>query len=130
MFGLSGFFGRKHITRSDRLEKIFNQCIGKVVICEDGALRKIENITAAHMQHPVKEAWKKGLAIINEGDPLCTSGHYVTLLTLELLARGEPPPSPEARAAFRRAAAHITTANLKDIYESQRKGKMQLDFND
>lgn len=123
MFGST--FARRHFKRKNEdIEEILKKIVGHVVVCEDHLLRKVYNAVT-----PVSDpAARNGLIIINEGDPLMPTGHWVTLLAVTCALEGLKQPDKEQREAFRRLSQNLRSANLKQIYEAQRAGKMPFEI--
>lgn len=103
--------------------------LGLTVVCEDECLRKVYNVASPVIQDK-SQAWKKGLLIINEGDPLQPDGHWVTILAMECALNHDPQPNKEARQAWLRLSSQITTMNLASVHNAQKQGKMPFDFSD
>lgn len=125
MFGST--FSKKHFKKKGPdLEQTLKDLVGHVVQCEDGVFRRVVEAV-----EPVG-GWqaKSGLIIINEHDPQSNMGHYVHMLTVQCVLMGLSPPSTEAKQAASRLWRSMVIANAKDLHESQRKGKLPLDFND
>lgn len=126
MFGLNKI-KKKNVSLDEKIEQ--NTYLGLTVICEDDVLRTVYNVASPSIQNK-SQYWKKGLLVINEGDPLEPLGHWVTLLALECALHGDKQPTKEQRHAFIRLAANVTTVNLDAIKNSHQKGKLPMDFSD
>lgn len=125
MFGST--FSRKHFKKKGPdLEKVLQDLVGHVVMCEDGVFRRVMEATEPVGGYQAKS----GLIIINEHDPQSKMGHYVHMLTVQCVLMGLPPPTREAKEAASRLWRSMVIANAKDLHSAQRKGKMPLDFND
>jgi hypothetical protein len=122
-----GVFKKKNKSLDDKIRD--NDYLGKFVVCEDDVFRPVYNVSTPVITDK-SQYWKKGLLIINEGDPKEPMGHWVTILALECALNGDPQPNKEQRKAWIRVASQIETVNLKDIHQQQRQGKLSLDFSE
>jgi hypothetical protein len=96
--------------------------IRKVVECEDGKKRIIQNI---HV--PVSKD-KRDCYIINEGDPESPMGHFVHIYDIIAALENRPGPSKESKEAASRLWKQMVIADAKSLHKGAVKGNLPLDF--
>lgn len=88
-----------------RLKVLNEELKGKNIPCLDGVIRTIHSVHRA-------DGYVTRL-LINEGDPDCESGHFISVLTAQRIMTGEPLPSQFQIKHFERGV-RADYPNLKD----------------